>query len=1109
MILGGVGADSIQALGGSQNIILGDNGVVNLNNSSDNDIYSTDLSLGGNDVISAGTDNQNATTNIILGGYGNDLITIGSGDNIVLGDNGSISRNGGLIGFGQITDVVQISTLDVADLARANDTIVSNGGTNVILGGVGNDTITATGGSQNIILGDNGVVNLNNAGSNDIYSTQLSLGGNDTITAGTDNKNATTNIIVGGFGSDQITIGSGDNIVLGDNGYISRNGGNIDFGKITDVVQLYTLDTTSATGGNNTITSNGGTNVILGGFGAETITALGGSQNIILGHEGVVNLNNAGNNDIYSVPCADGSDCSPCASPLGGNDVITAGTDNANATSNIIIGGVGADLITIGSGTNVVLGDNGYIARVGGKIGFGTLAQITEVATTDTTSATGDSDTIVSNGGTNVILGGVGADTISANGGSNNIILGDNGVVNLNSPTENDIYTTQPALGGNDVITAGLDGLNGTHNVILGGFGSDQITLGSGFSIVLGDNGTVYRDGSAAENVYEVQTADADGTTGAGDTITALGGSNIILGGAGADTISAPGGTNIILGDNGQVDMGGKAGDYNIFTLNPGIGGADTITGGTGNNIILGGPFGDTITGGPGNDVIIGDDGIVNRSDAGNLLGTLVSVVTTNSTDGGNDTIDGGAGNDVILGGYGGDVLNGSDGNDLIFGDNGEVDFGPAVPSGYGQLSQSVTRAFTTYSADGGGDIIHGNAGDDIVFGGTGSDTIYGDDGNDLLVGDNGEVDFSAAGVPTITSFTDPTGTGDDLIYGGNGDDTIYGGPGDDELHGDLGSDTLYGEGGDDILIGDLGTVTPRGGPVSVPTGAVDAAQNNIQLIEVGTITGTIPLTGTTRRRRSRSSSSSTPQACSSSRPSYGPNGQTLPERRTARWNLELLTIQLAADGNDRLFGGSGNDMLFGQGGNDVLVDGNGNDFLAGGTGNDVLTDGNGNDTLVGDDATIDTSDGTAPNVENGLLIQGPNGFGAADGLSGTVVVPWTTVAPNDSIDAFTDVLPLLTGDEAGLPANDVFRPGRIDARAGRDVRPRHRQSPRPARRQRHDHRRRRQQPDRRRQPDRVLSERRPDTDGDGRDGLGDGGDAARRRPGASPCSPPASTRPS
>ena len=174
-------------------------------------------------------------------------------------------------------------------------------------------------------------------------------------------------------------FGSGDNIVLGDNGRVSRIGGNIGFGTLADVISVETTDTEASTGDVDTIVSNGGTNVILGGVGGDSISALGGSQNIILGDNGVVNLNNAGSNDIYSVACGDGTNA--CDDPVGGGDTITAGIDNANATSNVIIGGVGADTITIGSGDNVVLGDNGHISRVGGNIGFGTIADIVEIHT--------------------------------------------------------------------------------------------------------------------------------------------------------------------------------------------------------------------------------------------------------------------------------------------------------------------------------------------------------------------------------------------------------------------------------------------------------------------------------------------------------------------------------------------------------------------------------------------------------------------------------------------------------------------------------------------------------------------------------------------------------
>ena len=115
--------------------------------------------------------------------------------------------------------------------------------------------------------------------------------------------------------------------MLGDNGRVSRIGGNIGFGTLADVISVETTDTEATTGDADTIVSNGGENVILGGVGADQITAAGGSQNIILGDNGVVNLNNQGSNDIYSVACGDGTNA--CDDPVGGNDVIEAGTDGA------------------------------------------------------------------------------------------------------------------------------------------------------------------------------------------------------------------------------------------------------------------------------------------------------------------------------------------------------------------------------------------------------------------------------------------------------------------------------------------------------------------------------------------------------------------------------------------------------------------------------------------------------------------------------------------------------------------------------------------------------------------------------------------------------------
>src|SRR3989454_268483 len=129
---------------------------------------------------------------------------------------------------------------------------------------------------------------------------------------------------------------------------------------------------------------------------------------------------------------------------------------------NTSLGGAGSDTITLGGGTNTVLGDNGAVRRTAGVI--------TKVETFDEDGRTGAPDTITSNGGTNIILGGIGGDTIYATLGTN-IILGDNGDVIIGG----DIYTTEPTIGGADLITGGAG-----DNLILAGPRGDTSNGGTG-----------------------------------------------------------------------------------------------------------------------------------------------------------------------------------------------------------------------------------------------------------------------------------------------------------------------------------------------------------------------------------------------------------------------------------------------------------------------------------------------------------------------------------------------------------------------------------------------------------------------------------------------------
>uniref|UniRef100_UPI002FDAEEDB VCBS domain-containing protein n=2 Tax=Achromobacter insolitus TaxID=217204 RepID=UPI002FDAEEDB len=72
----------------------------------------------------------------------------------------------------------------------------------------------------------------------------------------------------------------------------------------------------------------------------------------------------------------------------------------------------------------------------------------------------------------------------------------------------------------------------------------------------------------------------------------------------------------------------------------------------------------------------------------------------------------------------------------------------------------------------GGNDELHGGNGNDIIYGQGGDDTLYGDAGNDTLYG----------------------GTGNDTLHGGDGNDVLIGGQGNDILVGGAGSDTFKWE---------------------------------------------------------------------------------------------------------------------------------------------------------------------------------------------------------------------------------------------------------------------------------------------------------------------------
>src|SRR5262249_26283671 len=137
---------------------------------------------------------------------GKDQIKGGSGNDIILGDHGIVTQVAGTLPILTNGFVTRIETAHEA--SGAADVIDGGTGDDRIFGGGGGDTITDPSG-QNIVFGDLGIIDnvSDDADPRDIdrvASTDLTVGGNDTISTGAGND-----IIIGGPGSDTINSGDG------------------------------------------------------------------------------------------------------------------------------------------------------------------------------------------------------------------------------------------------------------------------------------------------------------------------------------------------------------------------------------------------------------------------------------------------------------------------------------------------------------------------------------------------------------------------------------------------------------------------------------------------------------------------------------------------------------------------------------------------------------------------------------------------------------------------------------------------------------------------------------------------------------------------------------
>jgi Ca2+-binding RTX toxin-like protein len=539
---------------------------------------------------------------------------------------------------------------------------------------------------------------------------------------------------------------------------------------------------------------------------AEEMSVTGTDRSAQAGTRTLTTLNTGDGRDVIRVDLADSDDGAFVLNVEEGNDNVDARESSLDL---VVYGGLGSDVLTTGSGNDIVIGDLATVTTTDGLTitgqggpGDRTDGGIAPINRITSDPSDGDADTIETGAGTDTAFGGTGDDDIS--GGPDDDVL----------------------IGGHSVAGApdGIDTINGD----------------GGEDLIAGDNAKLDLSGAIGVfTLFDVETTSksAPAGSGAGDKLS---------GGAGNDAIYGQQGNDKLLGEGGDDIIEGNSGDDTIFG---GSGQDDILGGGSALDGVLDGTRAwvagtvaladgnDTIDGEGGDDLLLGDNGWILRTvEADGSPTTLADVfgqqnsvyddmvvrdirsTTTIEPDGsfGADLIRGGGGSDeihgqldttrVTIGGnsIAGDELLGGPGDDVIIGDLGSVvdvledggnqasitDSSPFLDAEL-RAAGSLTREVTLFLQQDGDHVDTGDESDAAQFGAEGDDFMLGGEGSDSIHGGAG--DDVANG-----------GAGADFIFGGDGNDAIWGGADDDELFGGHDEDSI------DVVPRDF-TTTTRG----------------------------------------------------------------------------------------------------------------------------------------------------------------------------------------------------------------------------------------------------------------------------------------------------------
>ncbi|MEY2477885.1 MAG: hypothetical protein QOG87_3200 [Actinomycetota bacterium] len=852
------------------------------------DISSIVRALGGNDKVIGGAAQDN-----FHGGPGNDWLSGEAGIDLLYGEDGNDSLEGG-----PGTDQLEggPGTDRLTDSSAAPD-----GDKNGFIGGPGDDTLLSGRGSDVLIGDEGGILDPPDApGVGDGVDLILTGGGADKVVAGGGNDVVRT-APDGGAGPDESQV-----IVRGN-------------------------------GGDDTIETGAGPDIINGGPGKDTIRSGGGGDTV------------SGGDEIDKIHGDAGDDT------LDGND----GNDEMHGGANVdtMHGNAGGDFMYGDGEGDFMYGDAGVDAMHGGEGG-------------DVMEGNAEGDTMHGDGGGDAMSGNDGSDDMFGDAG-NDQMAGNLAIDTMHGGGETDcMYGNEAAdvMNGDD----GDDRMAGGSPVAAVPDDADSMQGNGGADTMAGDNADVC-DGLVV--LFDVAFLDSppppDGASGAdamdggdgGDTMYGQGKSELpITGGDGADYIEGDTGSDTIEGGTGDDDLVGGSG-YDTGGANGAIRelkNVDDESVSAGANVP---PVGDTIKGGDGTDHIAGDNARLSRSPRTLVLydvdfaGDSVEVDARAS---GNDVIDGDGGPDVIYGQGDRDLIHGNDGDDYAEGN----------------------AAIDSVAGDGGQDDLVGGSGHDD--GGPGgsrralnlaiddADVILGGPDHDYLLGDNGNVTrpgtklvANGAWVRDVTLYdvelvdgpaVSPDAHGGEiLIIGDDGDDTVFGQGDNDLIEPAQGDDTAEGNHGSDVIRGGPGQDDLTGGG-SARDGVIDADR-----VGDGLLDGADEIYGETDTSEGTADGNGADVI-------IGDNGRVTRDvtaaglvvidpgtgdikRSILLCDLEDVTkppIDPRVHGDETLWGNDNDDIMRGQGGMDRLHGGAGDDDIEGNPGLDRLYGEAGQDDLIG-----------------------------------------------------------------------------------------------------------------------------------------------------------------